>query len=79
MPHPNVTGRKAHVEDGPPRKRVLSVDEYGEAYGPGRTKTYELINAGLLKTITVGTRRFILVDSAEALLAQQIAETSRAA
>ena len=60
MPHPNVTGRKAFAEDDPPRKRVLSIDEYMDCYGPRRTKTYELINSGRLKTITVGTRQLPL-------------------
>ena len=54
-------------------KRGYSIDEYSRAFGPGRTKTYELINAGKLKTYKVGSRRFITADSAEALITEQAA------
>ena len=46
--------------------RNLSVNKYGEVYGPGRSKTYELINEGNLKVIKYGRRTFITVESAEA-------------
>ena len=46
--------------------RNFSIKKYGEVYGPGRSKTYELINEGKLTTIKYGSRTFITVESAEA-------------
>jgi excisionase family DNA binding protein len=46
------------------------VDDFCHAFGLGRTKTYELINAGVLKTVVVGGRRLIPREAAEALLKQ---------
>ena len=54
-------------------KRGYSIDEYSRAFGPGRTKIYELIAQGKLKTYKVGSRRFITADSAEALITEQAA------
>ena len=31
--------------------------------GLGRSKSYELAKAGLLETVTIGTRRFVYLDS----------------
>lgn len=46
--------------------RNLSIKKYGEDYGPGRSKTYELINEGKLRRIKIGSRSYITVESAEA-------------
>ena len=46
--------------------RNLSIKKYGEIYGPGRSKTYELINEGKLRLLKIGSRSFITVESAEA-------------
>ena len=46
--------------------RNLSIKRYGEDYGPGRSKTYELINEGKLRRIKIGSRTFITIESAEA-------------
>lgn len=35
--------------------------------GIGRTKAYELVNDGLLDTFLIGTRRYIFLDSLDAL------------
>lgn len=35
--------------------------------GIGRTKAYELVNAGLLETFLIGTRRYIFLDSLDTL------------
>jgi excisionase family DNA binding protein len=45
-----------------------TIDEACEATGLGRTKLYELIGAGQLKTTTVGRRRLVMVQSLFALL-----------
>ena len=31
--------------------------------GIGKTKAYELANAGLIDTFTIGTKRYVLLDS----------------
>jgi hypothetical protein len=48
--------------------RALMVDDFVRAYGIGRSKCYELIRTGKLVSVTVGGRRLIPVDAAEALL-----------
>jgi excisionase family DNA binding protein len=67
MPHPNVTGRRSSGEEAP-NKRALTVDEFGEIYGPGRTTTYELIKGGHLKALKLGRKTLILRESADAWL-----------
>ncbi len=47
-------------------KRHLSIAEFGFAYGPKRSKTYELIASGELKAIKVGRLTFIRIEDAEA-------------
>jgi excisionase family DNA binding protein len=49
-------------------KRAYRINEVPETYGIGRTKVYELINDGTLRTVKVGGRRLILADSLEALI-----------
>lgn len=48
--------------------RVLTVNEFSDAYRIGRTTTYKLINDGTLRTVLVRGRRLIPVEAAEALL-----------
>jgi excisionase family DNA binding protein len=47
---------------------TCTVAEACDATGLGRTKIYDLIKAGALKTITIGRRRLVLVDSLLRLL-----------
>ncbi len=49
-------------------QRALTIDDYSRFYRVGRTKTYDLINSGTLKSVLIGGRRLIPVDAAEALL-----------
>lgn len=56
------------------QKKNLSIRDYGEIYGPGRSKTYELIAEGKLKTIKYGRRRLITAESAEEHRANLLAE-----
>lgn len=60
--------------DALPAKAVYSVDEFGFAYGLGRTKTYALIKSGDLKVARVGGRTLIPVAAAEAWLAAHMAD-----
>lgn len=46
---------------------VASVNETARSLGLGRTKIYELINAGKLKTIKIGRRTLVKADSIRAL------------
>lgn len=55
-------------------KRAFRIDEFCAVYGLGRTKTYDLIKAGKLRTVLVGGRRLVPKDAAEALLAQSEAD-----
>ena len=48
-------------------KRAFRINEFCAAYGLGRTKTYDLIKTGKLRTVLVGGRRLIHRDDAEAL------------
>jgi excisionase family DNA binding protein len=55
-----VDERTPHQEELPAvDKRCLSVDETATAVGLGRTKIYELINEGKLKSVKVGRRRLV--------------------
>jgi excisionase family DNA binding protein len=48
-------------------KRAFRINEFCVAYGLGRTKTYDLIKSGKLRTVLVGGRRLVHRDAAEAL------------
>ena len=47
-------------------KRFISIRGFCDAYGVGRTRTYDLIAAGKLQAVKNGPRTMIDVDSAEA-------------
>jgi excisionase family DNA binding protein len=51
-------------------KRAFRIDEFCAVYGLGRTKTYDIIKAGKLRTVLIGGRRLVPKDAAVALLAQ---------
>jgi excisionase family DNA binding protein len=55
-------------EFDPASKRALSVREFCFRYGFGKSKTYELIASGELRSILVGGRRLIPVEAAAALI-----------
>jgi len=46
-------------------KRFISIRAFCDAYGVGRTRTYDLIAAGKLHAVKNGPRTMIDVDSAE--------------
>ena len=60
----------ANVDGGIPFEQRLSctIAEACEATGLGRTKLYMLIDAGALRTVTVGRRRLVLMESLRAIL-----------
>ena len=51
-----------------PRQRAFRVDEAAHILGLGRTKTYELITEGRLRTVLIDGRRLVLGSSIDALL-----------
>lgn len=46
---------------------TITINEALRVSGLGRTKLYELIGSGTLKTITIGRRRLVVYASLEAL------------
>jgi predicted DNA-binding transcriptional regulator AlpA len=48
--------------------RAITIPQFCSMYSLSRQSTYNLINAGELKSVLRGGRRLILVDSAEKLL-----------
>jgi excisionase family DNA binding protein len=63
----HASGRAAGVEDSSPRL-AWQVEPFCRAIGIGRTKLYELINDGTIKTVVIGGRRLIPHSEAERLL-----------
>jgi excisionase family DNA binding protein len=47
------------------RQRAMSVAEFCERYGPGRTKAYEELKSGRLRARKIGKRTVITEDDAE--------------
>lgn len=45
------------------RRLLLTVEEAAEALSLGKTKVYELIGEGLLRTVSVGRARRVPVDA----------------
>ena len=59
-------------------QRVLSIREFSDSYGPGRTKAYEEIKSGRLRGRKIGKRTIITEDDAEDWLRKlPVIETSR--
>ena len=47
------------------RQRAMSIAEFCERYGPGRTKAYEELKSGRLRGRKIGKRTIITEDDAE--------------
>lgn len=52
-----------------PRKRLYSVTAVAASLDLGRTKVYELMNAGQLKFVNVGDRRMVREEDLDAFVA----------
>jgi helix-turn-helix protein len=48
-----------------PRPRAMSIEEFCDLYGPGRTKAYAEIKSGRLRARKIGKRTIITLDDAE--------------
>jgi hypothetical protein len=60
---------KTTVSAPAPQKPVLSIPAFQRGPAPwGRTKTYELINSGVLKTVRIGGRNYIDMKSFDRLI-----------
>ena len=46
-------------------RRALSIAEFSESFGIGRTSVYAEIKAGRLRVVKVGNRTLILLEDAE--------------
>ena len=64
---------RQHTKTHPIKPRAYRVNDFCQAYGFGRTKVYEMIKSGELKSIRVGGCRLIPADEAEALLKSEAA------
>jgi excisionase family DNA binding protein len=47
------------------RQRAMSIAEFCESYGLGRTKAYEELKSGRLRARKIGKRTVIIEDDAE--------------
>lgn len=50
------------------RKRVMTVAEFCRDYSLSKTKAYEYMNQGKLRSLKLGAKRVITVDAAEDFL-----------
>ncbi|RIK08052.1 MAG: transcriptional regulator [Acidobacteria bacterium] len=55
---------------------MVDVDEAARRLGLGRTKLYDLIGSGALRTVTVGRRRLVPVAALDELVADLLAGES---
>jgi hypothetical protein len=53
---------------------TTTIRRFTELSGIGRSKTYEMLDAGILESIHVGSRRLIVVDSYRRLIERQTGE-----
>jgi len=53
-------------------QKVMSIKEFGKAYGLSRSTIYNLMDTGQLRSFKVGTRRLIPVEAAEQWFATTI-------
>ena len=62
----NINSKNSEAKPGRhARQRAMSVSEFSERYGPGRTTIYEEIKLGRLRARKCGKRTFITEDDAE--------------
>jgi excisionase family DNA binding protein len=58
-------------------RMLLRVSEVAEALGIGRSKAYELIAAGVIPSIRIGSSVRVPVEALREWTAQQLSEASR--
>lgn len=57
------------------QKRVMTVAEFCRDYSLSKTKAYEFMAAGKLRSLKLGSKRVITVDAAEDFLETMAAQT----
>jgi excisionase family DNA binding protein len=62
------TEQNRHSRRHPPKPVSTTIDDTCHITGLGRTKIYELIGEGKLKTVAIGRRRLVLYSSIEELI-----------
>ncbi|OLT22938.1 excisionase [Pseudonocardia sp. CNS-139] len=63
----------------PPPRVLLTVEEAAERLGIGKTKTYELVRSGSLRSVQIGRLRRIHVDAVAEYAASLVAVQNAAA
>ena len=58
-------------------KRALHIDETSALYGISRSKIYDLMATGVLRTVKIGGRRLVPRDAIEALISEVSKAVSR--
>jgi hypothetical protein len=53
---------------------TASISAFCQISGVGRSKVYELIKSGAVKTVRIGKRQFIVLSSFHELIARQLPE-----
>lgn len=46
-------------------KRLLTISEFSDEYGPCRARVYELLHAGQLRAVKEGRKTYLTVEAAE--------------
>ena len=64
----NVNKNSESEQAARTRQRAMSISEFSERYGPGKTTIYEEIKLGRLRARKCGKRTFITEDDAEGWL-----------
>ena len=62
---------KSKSEEAPPRL-AYRVSDFCKSVGLGKTKFYEWMQAGKIKTITIGGRRLIPADEAHRIVQEGV-------
>lgn len=66
-----------HGDHLPPHRLTVRIADATKMLGIGRSKLYELIGAGEVETIKLGTATLIIVESIHALVERQRGRASR--
>jgi hypothetical protein len=53
---------------------TASIPAFCRISGVGRSKAYELINSGAVKTVRIGHRQFVVLESFRDLIERQLSE-----
>ena len=59
---------KMEIESGEANRLAFRVQPFCKSIGIGRTKFYELVRDGKIKTVVIGGRRLVPADEAQRLV-----------